>query len=866
MLSGDWVYIFGRFRWDAELAFPASTLFVRVGFVEMKSVVRILVGIAALCVALVTALAAQEATKPQAARVTTAAKPAAAQVSKPAVSTPASSPVVASAAADNGLVKKYCVNCHNDRNKDRAGSLTLASFDMAKAGEHADVTERMIRKLQASMMPPPGMPRPEPVVYQNFIRTLETSVDVYAKANPNPGTRTFQRLNRPEYKRAIKDLLELDIDSSRWLPLDTMSANFDNIADEQALSPTLLEAYLNAAADISRMAIGDRTAPSIDHTYTNPAYVSQHPWNHVDGAPFGTRGGMVVNHVFPADGEYQFEMTFNAGENTRFEDIDISIDGQRVALVSYELINIAGADGRGQTPLRTEPVLVKAGQRKVAAAFIRKIDGPYEDLIKPHEWSYAGGGSGGAGITTLPHMGDLVIRGPLKTTGISSTASRQKIFSCRPTSPNDERTCARQIISRIGGEAYRRPVPPADVDRLMPFYESGAAKGGFEIGVRSALEAMLASPHFIFRLERAPTDARSGGTYRVADIDLASRLSFFIWGLPPDQELVDAAGRRELSTLAGLDKHTRRMLADPRSNALAERFAAQWLRLQDVDKVHPDPNFYPNFDENLAAAMRTETRLFFASLVKDDRSILELLTADYTFLNDRLAQHYGISGVLGRDFRRVTYPDASRRGVLGQGSMLVQTSLANRTSPVLRGKWVMEVLLGTPPPPPPPDVPDLEAAGEAKEGRLLTTRERMEIHRRNATCNSCHRFMDPIGLALDNFDVTARWRQREYGVPLDTTGDFYDGTRVTSLSELTAALAKRPTPLVRNFAENLMAYGLGRRAEYFDQPTIRAIAKQAEASNYKISSFVLGVVKSDAFRMRRVEPAATASESKASGR
>ncbi|MDP2388845.1 MAG: DUF1592 domain-containing protein, partial [Acidobacteriota bacterium] len=462
-----------------------------------------------------------------------------------------------------------------------------------------------------------------------------------------------------------------------------------------------------------------------------------------------------------------------------------------------------------------------------------------------------------------PHMRDLVIRGPLKTTGISTTSSRQKVFTCRPTSPGDEAACARQIVTRLGATAYRRPLAAAEVDRLMPFYESSAAKGGFELGVRGALEAILASPHFIFRLERAPTDARSGGTYRVADVDLASRLSFFIWGLPPDKELLDAAARRELSSAAGLEKHARRMLADPRSEGLADRFAAQWLRLQDVEKVHPDPNFYPNFDENLAEAMRNETRLFFASLVKDDRSILDLLTADYTFLNERLARHYGYRGVTGNQFRRFTYPDQSRRGVLGQGSVLVQTSMANRTSPVLRGKWVMEVLLGTPPPPPPPDVPDLEAAGEAKEGRLLTTREKMEIHRKNATCNSCHRFMDPIGLALDNFDVTGKWRVRENGMPLDTTGDFYDGTRVTSLVELTTTLSKRPTPLVRNFTDNLMAYALGRRVEYYDQPTIRAIAKSAEASNYKLSSFVLGVVKSDAFRMKRVESEVTTTETKA---
>jgi len=827
---------------------------VRVGNIVMRSAGTLSLGTAMLCLGLVTAIAAQQ----PAPKSPSAPSPVAA--TKPAVSHPAISPAAPSGADYNGLVKKYCAGCHNDRNKDRAGSLTLASFDIAKAGKEADVAERMIRKLQASMMPPPGMPRPQPAVYQGFIHTLENTVDAYAKANPNPGSRTFPRLNRAEYSRAVKDLLDIQVNAATWLPQDTMSANFDNIADEQALSPTLLDAYLNAAGDISRMAVGDKNAPSIDKTYTNQTYVSQHPWDHVEGAPYGTRGGMVVDHVFPADGEYALEVTFTNGDNSRFEDVDISIDGQRVALLAYENGPQIAADGSGATPLFTDPVLVKAGQHKVAAAFIKRTDGPYEDLIKPHEWSNAGGGSGGGGITTLPQLRDVVIRGPYKTTGISMTPSRKKIFSCRPTSSADEITCARQIVTRLGGEAYRRPLTAAEIDRIMPFYEGEAAKHGFEAGVRASLEAILASPYFIFRLEKAPTDARSGGTYRVADIDLASRLSFFLWGEPPDQELIAAAGRKELSTAAGLDKQARRMLADPRAFAIADRFAAQWLRLQDVEKVRPDPNFYPNFDENLAEAMRTETKLFFNNLVKEDRSLLELYSADYTFLNERLAKHYGIAGVNGTEFRRVTYPDATRRGIFGQGTMLVQSSLANRTSPVLRGKWVMEVLLGTPPPPPPPDVPDLEASAGAKDGRLLTTRERMEIHRKNATCNSCHRFMDPIGLALDNFDVTARWRTRENGMPLDTAGDFYDGTKVSSLAELSTVLMKRPLPLVRTFTENLMAYALGRRVEYFDQPAVRGISKAAEANNYKMSSFILGVVKSDAFRMRRVEPEASTTD------
>ena len=840
----------------------------------MRSVGSITLGTAVVCLGLVVAIAGQQPAPRVAASVpTTTAKPAAssaaptsaqgAAVGKPAVSHPAAS--AAAHEEQNALVKRYCAGCHSDRGK--AGNLTLASFDIAKVAHEPDVAERMIRKMRASMMPPPGMPRPEPAAYQKLITSLETTIDAYARTNPNPGGRSFQRLNRPEYTRAVKELLELDVDAGRWLPNDTMSANFDNIADEQALSPALLESYLNGAADISRMAIGDKDAPSIDSTFTNPSYMSQHPWDHVDGAPYGTRGGMVVDYVFPADGEYAFEVTFTNGENSRFEDVDVSIDGQRVALLQYENGPQIAADGSGATPLFTDPVLVRAGQRKVAAAFIKRTDGPYEDLIKPHEWSNAGGGSGGGGITTLPQLHDVVIRGPYKTTGISMTPSRQKIFSCRPTSPATEKSCARQIITRMGGEAYRRPLTTAEVDRIVPFYESEAAKTGFESGVRASLEAILASPYFIFRLEKAPTDARSGGTYRVADMDLASRLSFFLWGQPPNQELIAAAQRKELSTMAGLDKQARRMLADPRSSALANRFAAQWLRLQDVEKVRPDPNFYPNFDENIAEAMRTETKMFFDSLVKEDRSLLDLYRADYTFLNERLAKHYGIAGVSGAEFRRVIYPDATRRGIFGQGTMLVQSSLANRTSPVLRGKWVMEVLLDTPPPPPPPNIPDLDATTGSKEGRLLTTRERMEEHRKNAACSSCHRFMDPIGLSLDNFDVTGRWRARENGMPLDTAGDFYDGTKITSLTELSATLMKRPIPLVRTFTENLMAFGLGRRVEYYDQPTVRAIAKGAEATNFKISSFILGVVKSDAFRMRRVEPETTSTDTtKAGGR
>ncbi len=754
------------------------------------------------------------------------------------------------------IVDRYCVECHNTRSL--KGNLSLTGFDVNKAGDQAEVTEKMIRKLQAGMMPPPGVERPDPVLYASLISTLEAKADAAALARPNPGRRPFPRLNRAEYAASIKQLLALEVDAGAWLPLDTMSANFDNIADEQALSATLLESYLNAASDITRMALGDRFAPTADRTYTNGAYVSQHPWDQLEGAPYGSRGGMVVKHVFPADAEYVFSVGVTSGDNSRFEDIDISIDGARVGLIRYENGQPRDADGRGGVPMPSEPVFIKAGQHSVAVTFVRRFDGPYEDLIRPHDWSFAGGGSGGTGITTLPHLRDFTIKGPFKATGVSDTESRKRIFVCRPTTAAEERPCATRILSRLATDAYRRPVTPRELDALLSFFDAGATKSGFETGIRTALEAVLASPHFIFRLERQPANVKPGEIFRVNDFDLATRLSYFLWGGPPDQELMGAASRGELSVKATLEKQVRRMIADPRADALGTRFAAQWLRLQDIDKVHPDPNFFPNFDDNLAGMMRRETIEFFNHLVRSDASVLDLLQADYSFMNERLARHYGIPGVAGHQFRLVKYPDDTRRGLLGQGSVLVQTSYANRTSPVLRGKWVMEVLLGTPPPPPPQDgsVAALEETAEAVEGKILTTRERLEMHRKSPSCNSCHRFIDPIGLALDNFDVTGRWRQRENGAALDTTGEFYDGTPVTTPGELSAVLMKRPTPLVRTFTENLMAYALGRRVEYYDQPTVRAISRAAERGGYKLSSFIVGIVTSDAFRLKRADPVA----------
>ena len=764
------------------------------------------------------------------------------------------SSAASAASPETEVVQRVCARCHNQRRL--LGNLSLEDFVVEEADARADVAEKMVRKLRAGMMPPPGAPRPAEDTLLALVERLESVLDAAAEANPDPGERTFQRLNRPEYEGAVHDLLGLQVDAGEWLPLDQMSANFDNIADVQTLSPTLIEAYLNAAAEISRWAVGDRAAPPVDRRYKNSEYVSQHPWDHVAGAPYGTRGGIVVEHVFPADGEYVFELGFSSGANSRFQDIDISIDGERVALLHHARTG-AGADGRGAAPISTGPILVRAGQKRVSAAFVRGFDGPYEDLIRPHDWSMAGGGSGGSGITTLPHLRELVVSGPTNVTGVSDNPGRRGIFVCRPTSPAEEEPCARRIIENLATRAYRRPASADEVDGLLMFYQRGAHAEGFEGGVRMALEALLASPRFVFRPEREPEGVAPGEIYPVASVDLASRLSFFLWGTPPDEALRAAAANDGLLDEGELMRQARRMLTDPRARALGSRFAAQWLRLQDLYKVHPDPNFYPNFDDNLADDMRRETELFFNSLVEENRSVLDLFNSDHTFVNERLAAHYGFPAAPGDHFRKVPYPDDRRTGLLGHGSILVLTSLANRTSPVLRGKWVMEVLLGTPPPPPPPGIPDLEETSVAEEGRMLTTRERLELHSEMPICNSCHRFMDPIGLALDNFDVTGKWRSLENGVPLDTRGDFYDGTPVATPAELTAALLTRPLPLVRNFTENLMAYALGRRVEHYDQPAIREIVRRAEADGYRVSSLVLGVVGSDAFRKRRAAAPAT---------
>ena len=753
------------------------------------------------------------------------------------------------------LIAEYCVRCHNDRRL--RGNLSLELFDASSPSIDARTAEKMIVKLRAGMMPPPGTARPPEDSLAMLAGDLEARIDAAAALAPDPGGRTFQRLNRAEYERSVYDLLGLEVEAGEYLPLDTKSENFDNIADVQMLSPTLLDAYLTAAADISRLAVGDLEATPREKTYTVSGYTSQR--ERVDGAPFGTRGGMSITHNFAADGQYVFSIVFEhtttgdgfAGQLARGEQVEFSIDGEAVALLDVDRW-LTYADSWGIS-MRTEPIAVRAGPRRVTAAFVSTSEGPVDDLLSPHDWSIADRHTGmsGYGLTLLPHLRELIIGGPHQVTGVSDHPVRDRIFSCRPTTGDEEAPCAREIVTRLAATAYRRPPADRDIEALMRFYAEGAEIGGFEIGVRTALQAILASPYFVFRFEEAPSGIGAGETYRITDAALASRLSYFLWGLPPDESLRALAQSGELSEEDVLEREVLRMLADERADALGTRFAAQWLRLQDLDKVHPDSYWYPDFDQQLADAMRQETVLFFNSLVDEDRSVLDLYQADYTFVNERLAQHYGIDGVMGAEFQRASYPADSRRGLLGHGSVLTLTSHADRTSPVLRGKWVMEVLMGTPPPPPPPGVPDLEETDAATDGRQLSTRERMEKHRSNPTCNSCHRFIDPIGLALDGYDVTGRARIRENGTPIDTQGELYDGTPIDSPIALVDALLRRPEPLLRTFTQNLMAYALGRRVEYYDQPSIRAIVREAEEDGYRMSAFVLGVVRSDAFQMQR---------------
>jgi hypothetical protein len=663
----------------------------------------------------------------------------------------------------------------------------------------------------------------------------------------------LHRLNRTEYANVVRDLVGLQVDAEGLLPPDDMSQGYDNMSDVLTVSPALLEGYISAAGKISRLALGDIDATPLVETYVVPQAVSQ--MRHVPGAPFGTRGGTVVTHNFPADGDYVFRLSFYYssigpvfGDNipAEGEQIEVAVDGERVALLDFDRKLKTTED------LRTLPIALTSGPHVISAAFVERASGPVQDFVMPFERALADLSTGHfPGLTGLPHLRNLGVDGPYDVTGVSETASRERILSCRPATSAEEEPCAREIVDRLARRAFRRPVTDDDVGRLMALYETARAEQGFEAGIRMALQAMLADPEFVFRFERTPDGVRAGSSYRVSDLEMASRLSFFLWSSMPDEPLLAAAEQGRLSDRGELERHVTRMLADPRAETLSTNFASHWLRLQNLRDAHPDVYLFPDWDENLNRSMRRETELFFDSIVREDRTIRDLLQADFTFVDQRLATHYGLPGVIGNRFRRVAVTDERRRGLLGHASILTLTSVPNRTSPVIRGAWVLDVLLGTPPPRPPADVPPLE---ENENGQQhVSVRDRTLAHRANTFCASCHNVIDPVGFSLENFDAVGAWRTRDSGFPVDPSGTIYDGTPVDGPVSLRQFLLKNENLFLTNFAKNMLMYANGRVFQPYDMPAVRTIVRDAAEQDHRFSAYVMGIVTSTPFQMRRAD-------------
>ena len=758
----------------------------------------------------------------------------------------------ATIASHTALLEQYCVTCHTERRRSRGTvPLELQTVDLATVSAEAELWEKVIRKLRTGSMPPPGRPRPDTVAAEGFASWLEREIDRVAAAHPNPGrTQPLHRLNRTEYQNAIRDLLALDVDAATLVPADDQSYGFDNIAGVLKVSPTLLERYMSAARAISRLAVGASTMAPTGETFRIVSDLSQ--YRHRDGLPFGTRGGASVPYNFPRDGEYDITLElldlFAAAPIREPHQLELSVDGERIAI--FQLAPRDRADDQGAayesaTDELEVRVSVKAGPRVVTAAFIKKTDALAESVREPFARPHGEGDY----LLYQPHLGTVTITGPFDATGLDDTPARRRIFVCQPSRPAEEAPCARQILSTLARRAYRRPVAESDLDGLVGFYNEGRDRGGFEVGIERALRALLVSPDFLFRVVSDPPGIAPGTPYRLSDLELASRIAFFLWSSIPDDELLEVAARGRLHDPAVVEGQVRRMLADPRSEALAQNFAGQWLRLRNISGALPSDVIFPNFGESLREDFVRETELFFNSIIREDRSVTELLTADYTFLNERLARHYDITGVYGSDFRRVTLVDANRRGLLGQGSILTVTSYPDRTSPVGRGKWVLENVLGTPPPPPPPNVPELES--DADSGKVLAMRERMEQHRANPVCASCHRIMDPLGLALENFDAVGRWRAHmPGGSAIDASGAMPDGTAFDGPADLRGLLVTNPEQFATVVTEKLLTYALGRGVEYHDAPAVRQILRGAAAHDYGLASLVVGVVTSTPFQMR----------------
>ncbi len=749
------------------------------------------------------------------------------------------------------VLEKYCVTCHNQRLK--TAGLTLDNLDLATVSTQAEVWEKVVRKLRSGTMPPVGMPRPDAATYQRLAGWLEGQIDQVS--GPYAGRPILHRLNRSEYANAIRDLLALDIDAASLLPPDDSAFGFDNISDALGVSPSLQEHYLDAALKIGALAVGDPKIAPGSETWRIRQDLSQD--QHVNGMPLGTIGGTLVRYNFPLDGQYTFQaklyrtnLNIMRGLESPHQ-VEIALDGRRIQLAS--LGGNADLTSLFQKPTDTGDAVdarlrvrvpVKAGPHTVTVAFLEDPGAVEPVRLQPYirssvdnfDWS----GS--------PHLQSLTIAGPFDPGSASDTPSRRRIFACHPGGSVPEEACARQILSTLARRAYRQPPTSQDLETLQQFYQSGKRDGGFESGVELALERILASPKFLFRIERDVVGVTAGSSYRIGDFELASRLSFFLWSSIPDDELLQLAGEGKLRNPAVLDRQVRRMLADPKSQALVENFAGQWLQLRNLRNVQPNTDLFPDFDDNLRQSFRRETELLFESIVQEDRGVLDLLTADYTFVNERLARHYGIPDIYGSRFRRVPVTEDARRGLLGQGSILALTSHAERTSPVVRGKWILENILGTPVPPPPPDVPPLKGNQEGRKPR--TMREQMAEHRANPVCASCHKAMDSIGFAMENFDAVGAWRSQDTGNPIDATGELADGTHVDGVVTLRQALVSRPDLFAGTMTEKLLIYALGRGLDYRDMPALRTILRDASRDNYRFSALILGVVHSTPFQMR----------------
>jgi mono/diheme cytochrome c family protein len=783
----------------------------------------------------------------------------------PSPAQPASAPST-DVSAHTQVVGKYCLGCHNQRAK--AGGLTLEGIDLSSPAANADVWEKVVLKLRGGLMPPGGVPRPSEPARMALVSYLETSLDAAAQALPNPGRPALHRLNRAEYANAIRDLLAVEVDTSLLLPPDDSSDGFDNNADVLGVSPALLERYLSAARSVGALAMGDPKAPPVTRMYRVPADMSQN--SHREGLPLGTQGGLVATHMFPADGEYVIkvklqETALGAIRGLEFENrIEVLLDGQRIhiATVGGDQDLVASTDNSTDNlndigARLTVRVPVTAGPHALTAAFLGRSAVQGGGRLQQFKRTNVDT----TDHTGVPHVEYISVTGPFNPTGLGRTPSRDRIFVCRPATEAQEPACARRIVETLARRAYRRPVTSSEVSRLLTFYEAGRKEGSFDRGIERALRSILTSPKFIFRAEQDVTGP-PGTAHAISDIELASRLSFFLWSSIPDDELVEVARRGELRQPAMLERQVRRMLADPRASAMVSNFAGQWLQLRNLRASTPDQNEFPDFDDNLRQAFRRETELLFQSVLQEDRSVLDLLTADYTFVNERLAEHYKIPNVYGSHFRRVPVTEDARRGLLGHGSILLLTSHPDRTSPVIRGKWILDNLLGTPPPPPPANVPALE---ESAGATVRTVREQLEAHRKNPACASCHRMMDPIGLALENFDAVGSWRGRDAGVAIDPSSELIDGTKINGVVGLRQALLARKDLFVNRLTEKMLTYAVGRGLDFHDKPIIRAVAREAATKDYRFSAIVLGVVKSPQFRMRANIPASEGQEARAGG-